>query len=429
LNETKVKEMTYDTDTNRVLGINGLGRIGKLSVWHHAERKYFSQLVVNLGREVGTDLDAVCGVIEKDSTYGSMHRFLFGVGAEPCVRIVDRERGLLEVAGVPVRVLQKARNPREIGWREHGARVVVDSTGAFGDPTLPVESERGALRGHLGAGAEVVIHTSAFKIKDKALAMPDDAITLIYGCNHEEFDPSRHRVVSAASCTTTALAHMVKPLLDHLHDSAIMTASMSTVHALTNSQSVLDVVPKSGATDLRKTRSVLNSIILTSSNAAKALELVVPQIREIGFMADSVRVPVPTESLIILNMTFQSQVGRDGKSTVSAEILNGIFREAASGTQKGLLIFSEQQNVPADVSGMRAAVVIEGVETHTRTGFAGIDLRQVPGVDLGVIEQLDDPVIEVPVTHAKIFGWYDNEYGSYTNLLGDLTVHLHRTLD
>ena len=102
---------------------------------------------------------------------------------------------------------------------------------------------------------------------------------------------------------------MVKPLLDHLRDSTVMTASMSTVHAATNSQTLLDTVPKAGAKDLRRSRSSLNSIILTSSNAAHALEEVIPEIREIGFMADSVRIPIPTESLIILNLTFQTQIG------------------------------------------------------------------------------------------------------------------------
>jgi glyceraldehyde 3-phosphate dehydrogenase len=421
--------MAPSRETERALGINGLGRIGKLSVWHHVSRKYFSHLIVNVGRPVGRDLEAVCAVIEKDSTYGSVHRFLFGVDAEPCVRILDRETNLLEVAGVPVTILQSARDPREIGWREHGVRVAVDTTGAFNDPTPPPDQSGGSLRGHLAAGAERVINSAAFKIRDKSLSTPEDAVTLIYGCNHEVFDPTQHRVISAASCTTTALAHMVKPLLDHLRESALMTASMSTVHAVTNSQSTLDTVPRAGDRDLRRSRSVLGSIILTSSNAAQALEQVIPEIRQIGFMADSVRVPIPTESLIILNVTFQSEIGLDGRSSVGRDLLNEIYREASSGTQKGLLVYSEEQNVPADVLGMRAAVVIEGIETHTRTGFVELDLSRVPGVDAEARAHLPDSPIQVPVTHAKIFGWYDNEYGSYTNLLGDLTVHVHRSLD
>jgi len=414
-------------DTERTLGINSLGRIGKLSLWHHVERKYFGRIVVNLGRPVGRDLEAVCQTIEKDSTYGSMHRFLFGVNAEPCIRIADRAAGLLEVAGTPVRILQEARNPSDIGWRDHGARVVVDCTGAFDDPTRPADDARGALRGHLAAGAEAVLNSAAFKIKDKTKAMPDDAITLIYGVNHDGFDPAKHDVISAASCTTTGLAHMVKPLLDHLPESVMVTASMSTVHAVTNSQSLLDSVPKADARDLRRTRSALNSLILTSSNASAALEMVIPEIREIGFMGDAVRVPLATESLIILNLTFQSRIEEDGGSSVDRELLNDIYRQAASGSQKGLLVFSDEQNVAADVMGMKAAVVIEGSETHSRTGFLDVDLGQIPELGPTLRDQLASTRIRLPVTHAKVFGWYDNEYGSYTNLLGDLTVHVHRS--
>jgi glyceraldehyde 3-phosphate dehydrogenase len=421
--------MTAAAEADRPLGINGLGRIGKLCLWHHVARRYFTRIVANLGRPVGRDLEAVCGLIEKDSTYGSLHRFLFGVNADPCVRIRDRDANLLEVAGVPVTILHSARDPRDLAWREHGVRLVVDATGAFDDPTRPADDARGSLRGHLAAGAEKVVYSAAFKIPDQRLRAPDDCVTLIYGINHDRFDARRHRLVSAASCTTTALAHMVRPLLEHLPGSILMTASMSTVHAVTNSQSLLDSVPEAGAKDLRRTRSALNSIILTSSNAAQALEEVIPEIRQIGFMADSVRVPIPTESLIILNVTFQSRIGPDGRSSIERELLNRIYAEAAAGSQKGLLVYSEEQNVPADVVGMKAAVVIEGVETHTRTGFVELEVAQIPGLEAAALATPETGRIQVPVTHAKIFGWYDNEYGSYTNLLGDLTVHVHRSLD
>jgi len=415
--------------TEDALGINGSGRTGKLTLWHHVARKYFSNIVVNFGREVGTNLEAVCGLIEKDSTYGSLHRFLFGVNAEPCVKIVDREKNLLEVAGVPVTILQSARNPKDIGWRNYGVRVVVDATGAFNDPTRTVDHPQGSLRGHLEAGAEKVLNSATFKIKDQGQPQPTDAVTLIYGVNHDVFSPSKHHLISAASCTTTALAHMVKPLLDNLHSSNIMTASMSTVHAATNSQSVLDSVPKAGARDLRRSRSVLNNIILTSTGAAQALEQVIPEIRSIGFMADSVRVPILTESLIILNVTFQTVLEGDDRSSVHRDQLNKIYADVAAGLQKGLLVYSEDQNVPSDVMGMKAAVVIEAAETHTRTGFVNVDLGQIPGLDPEVIQNLDNAIVKMPVTHAKVFGWYDNEYGGYTNLLGDLTVHVHQILD
>ncbi|MFQ5426912.1 MAG: glyceraldehyde-3-phosphate dehydrogenase, partial [Gaiellales bacterium] len=127
-------------------------------------------------------------------------------------------------------------------------------------------------------------------------------------------------------------------------------------------------------------------------------------------------------------ITFQSKIGADGKSTVTREVLNRIYEAAADGGSGRLLVYSSDQNVPADVSGMRAAVVIEGAETHTRTGFVEVDLGAVSALPAGVVERLESPVIEVPVTHAKVFGWYDNEYGSYTNLLGDLSVYVSRRL-
>jgi len=408
------------------LGINGLGRIGKLCVWHHAARRHFPSLVVNVGRPVGRDLDAVCGVIQNDSTYGNMDRFLFGVSAPPSVRIIDRDRNLLEVAGVPVRILQEARNPADINWRKQGVRIVVDTTGAFDDPSVPETASKGSLRGHLVAGAEKVIYSAAFKVK--GAGAPGDCITLINGINHTAFDPSRHHLISAASCTTTALAHMVKPLLESMQAANVMTASMSTVHAVTNSQTVLDAVPGAGAKDLRRTRSALNSMVLTSTNAARALEEVIPEMREIGFMADSVRIPIPTESLIILNVTFQTRLDANGDSLINRKGLNRIYQAAGNGGQAGLLVYSHVQNVPRDVMGMRAAVVIEGVETHTRTGFVEVDLTSLPGVPASALDQLGHPVVRVPVTHAKVFGWYDNEYGSYTNMLGDLTVHVAESL-
>jgi glyceraldehyde 3-phosphate dehydrogenase len=306
--------------------------------------------------------------------------------------------------------------------------LVVDCTGSFNDPTLAPDHPKGSIRGHLQAGARKVLNSAPFKIKDKALKMPGDAATFLYGINHTEFDPRKHRVVSGASCTTTALAHMILPLVEHFQSKTIMTASMSTVHAVTNTQSVLDSMPETGDSDLRKQRSILNNIILTSTGAAGALEAVIPEVREIGFMADSVRVPIPTESLIILNVTFQSRIRPDGKGSISAQVINDLYEEASEGKQKGLLRFTLEQNVSSDLIGDPAAVVIEGCETHTRTGFIAVDLREVPGLPPEALQSLPDTLLKVPVTHAKIFGWYDNEYGSYTNRLADLSVYVHGVL-
>jgi len=412
----------------KVLGINSLGRIGKLTLWHHVGRKHFDAIVVNQGREVGKDLEGFCHTIEKDSTYGPLHYFLHGRKGEPCVKIEDRGKSLLRIDGMPVAVLRKERNPANIPWREHGARVVVDCTGKFNDPNRGEDEEKGSLRGHFAGGAEKVLNSADFKTK-KGEATKDDAVVLIYGVNHEAYDPARHHLISAASCTTTALAHMMKTLIDAYSVRTILTASMSTIHAVTNTQAVLDNVPKADAKDFRKTRSILNNIILTSTNAAAALEKVIPVVREIGFMADSVRVPTTTASLIILNVTLRSELDEEGQPIFNREALLDLYRRASEKQQKGLLKLSMDQNVSTDMIGEDAAVVIEGFETHTRTGFVHIDMESLPGMKPEVLRMLPEKVVRIPVTHAKIFGWYDNEYGSYTNRLADLTVHVADRMD
>lgn len=403
--------------SSRVLGINALGRIGKLTLWYHLDRGVFDSFVMNAGRGIGKSLDAVAQYLCKDSTYGPLHRYLYGHSGKPDVQVISEEEGLLRIHGKEVRILRSARNPKDINWRDYGVDIVVDCSGKFRDPTIPGEDEKkGSIRGHLLSGAKVVINSSAFKIKDKSKTVPEDAVMLIYGINHEQYVPGKHRIVSAASCTTTALAHMLKPLLENELTCNMLTAGMSTVHAATNSQSVLDSVPKEDEKDLRKQRSVFNNIIITSTNAAKALEPVMPAMSDIGFMADSLRIPTNTASLIILNVTFQSQLTPDGKPAITQEAINKIYEAAAEGPAKGLLKVSYEQNVSTDMIGEDAAVVIEALETHTRTGFLNVKL---PGSD--------EPV-QIPVTHAKIFGWYDNELGSYTNRMGELTTYIAQNL-
>jgi glyceraldehyde 3-phosphate dehydrogenase len=222
---------------------------------------------------------------------------------------------------------------------------------------------------------------------------------------------------------------MVKPLLEHEETRRILTASMSTVHAATNTQSVLDSVPQAGEKDLRKNRSILNNIILTSTNAAEALAQVITEVHQIGFMADSIRIPTSTESLIVLNVTFQSRMNSDKTaSAISAQMINGIYRKASEDDPEHLLVYSDEQNVSSDVAGINAAIVIEGQFNHTRTAFLTVDLEQIPKIPQELRQALSVQTLQVPVVHAKIFGWYDNEYGSYTNRLGDLAVYVHRML-
>jgi len=408
------------------LGINGLGRIGKLTLWHHVARKFFGEIVVNLGRKAGTSLSDIAHYIERDSTYGWLHGYLYGHHARPVTTDIDEAKGSLRIDGLPVRFLREKRNPAEIGWAEHGVRLVVDTSGQFLDPIAGPEAPKGSARGHLAAGAEKVVVSAPFKVKDKAAPMPPDIITTVMGVNGNDYDPRRHRIISCASCTTTCLAHMMRPLINAFGAKRILSASMATVHAATSSQEVLDRLPQAGKTDLRKSRSIMNNIILTSTGAANALRLVIPEMKDIPFIAESVRIPTSTGSLIILVVNLQEELtgGR-----LDRTVINAVYRQAAADSSEGYLLFSEQQNVSADIIGMpRAAAIIEGCETHTRTAEAPVDLSKVPGLPSELLASLKSMLIRVPVTQAVIYGWYDNEKGSYVRMLGDRTVSIAETL-
>jgi glyceraldehyde 3-phosphate dehydrogenase len=139
-----------------VLGINGLGRIGKLALWHHVGRKYFREIVINLGREAGTGLDAVAQTIEKDATYGLLHRFVYGIKSQRVIQITDEKNGKMLIDGIPVTILREERNPVDIPWRKYGADIVVDCTGSFMDPTIAADDKKGSLRGHFLGGASLL---------------------------------------------------------------------------------------------------------------------------------------------------------------------------------------------------------------------------------------------------------------------------------
>jgi glyceraldehyde 3-phosphate dehydrogenase len=405
------------------LGINGLGRIGKLTLWHHVARKHFKEIVVNLGRTVGTSFQDLAEYIEKDSTYGWLPVWLYGHKATRVIEELNEREGTMVIDGVKVKFLMKHRNPKDIEWREEGVKLVVDCTGKFRDPNASPDDPKGAARGHFQAGAEKVIISAPFKVKDKEKGIPEDAITMVYGINEEMYNPQKHHLISAASCTTTCLAYMMKPLLDYFGPERILSASMVTVHATTSSQSILDRVPKEGEKDLRRARSVFNNIILTSTGAAEALGLVIPEMQKIGFIAESVRVPLTTGSLIILTVNIQDE---SLENHITKDLINNIYKEAAETKYKGYLIFSMEQNVSTDIIGYpKAAAIIEGRETHTRTALAKVDLlKACRGLSEEKIKDILCSHIEVPITQVVVYGWYDNELASYTHLMGDLTVYI-----
>jgi glyceraldehyde 3-phosphate dehydrogenase len=395
------------------LGINALGRIGKLTLWHHVGRKYFSEIVVNTGRQIGQGLADLASAIERDSTYGRLGNYLYGHKGGRMIENVNEIEGTMTINGLPVKILRESRNPKDIKWKENGVRVVVDTTGVFSDPTADPDSRSGALRGHLAAGAEKAILSAPFKIKQQGLNMPEDAVTTVMGINAEDYIPSKHNLISAASCTTTCLSYMMKPLLDQIGAENFLSASMVTVHAVTGSQKVLDSLPKTGATDHRKNRSILNNIILTTTGAAKALRLVIPEMKEIGFIAESVRIPTSTGSLIVLVVNLQD----DLDNPIKRDKINSIYREFAKANP--YLQYSDEQNVSSDIIGTPfAAATIEGAETHTRTATIKINLNKIKGC------AASEPIMIVPVTQAVIYGWYDNELGSYTNMLADRTISI-----
>jgi len=396
------------------LGLNGLGRIGKLSLWNHVSRQFFSEIVVNLGRNVGGGLEDIAASIEKDSTYGRLSMYLHGHKGGRVIENLNEEKGSMTINGVPVTFLRKARNPKDIDWQANQVRLVVDTTGAFKDPTADPNEGKGSTRGHLMAGAEKVMVSAPFKIQAKGLDMPEDAITMVMGINDDEYDPAKHNVISAASCTTTCLSYMIKPLLDHFGAGRMLSASMVTVHAATGSQEVLDRLPAAGASDLRKNRSILNNIILTTTGAAKALSLVIPEMKSIGFIAESVRIPTSTGSLIVLVLNFQDELENPIKRT----LLNSIYEEYAKTSP--YLVFSKEQNVSSDIIGLpKAAVVIESTEIHTRTATIRVNLQNLKNFKFA---EDSSPILDVPLTQTVIYGWYDNELGSYTNMLGELTI-------
>ncbi|MDP2752902.1 MAG: glyceraldehyde 3-phosphate dehydrogenase NAD-binding domain-containing protein [Nitrospirota bacterium] len=408
-----------------VLGINGLGRIGKLTLWHHICRKYFSEIVVNIGRKVGTRLEDIALYIEKDSTYGTLQRYLYGHKTKRIIENLDEDRGTMLIDGLPVTILRETRSPRLIPWDKYGAKIVIESTGKFKDPAAPPDSKEGSARDHLEAGAEKVIVSAPFKIKTKGLSMPDDATTIVIGINDDIYDQTKHHIISAASCTTTCLSYMIKPLLDYFGPKKILSASMATIHAATGTQEVLDRLPEAGATDLRKNRSIMNNIILTTTGAAKTLGLVIPEMNKIGFIAESVRIPTTTGSLIILVVALYDE---PGSPAINRTLINDIYRDAEKREKRGYIKYTDEQNVSSDIIGQFGpATIIEGNETHTRTAFVTLDLSKLYKAPESITGQLPTN-LEIPITQASIYGWYDNELGSYTNMLGDLTVKIASTV-
>jgi glyceraldehyde 3-phosphate dehydrogenase len=323
------------------IGINGFGRIGR-NFFRAAKKqgKDWDFVAVN---DI-TDAETLAHLLKYDSVLGTL---------EGDVRSKDNA---IVVDGDELRVLSE-RNPADLPWKEFGAQVVIESTGLF--------TKREDADKHIAAGAEKVIITAPAKGED---------VTMILGVNDDAYDASQHNVISNASCTTNSVVPMAKVLDDAF---GIEQGFMTTVHAYTNDQNILDLPHK----DLRRARAAAINIIPTSTGAAKSTGVVLPHLQ--GRMDGmSLRVPVPDGSITDLVATL--------KREVTVEEVNEAFRKAASdGPLAGKLIYATDPIVSSDIVGSPASCTFDSLSTMA----------------IGKV--------------VKILGWYDNEWG-YSNRLVDL---------
>jgi glyceraldehyde 3-phosphate dehydrogenase len=327
------------------VGINGFGRIGR-NVYRAAHgRRDLEIVAVNDITDPGT----LAHLLKYDSILGNY------------AGEVSADGDHLTVDGSRVKVFAE-RDPGNLPWRDLGIDIVIESTGLFTDATkAKVHIDKG--------GAKKVIISAPAKNED---------ITIVLGVNGERYDPRQHHVVSNASCTTNCLA----PVAKVLHDSfGIEAGLMTTVHSYTSDQRLLDA-PHS---DLRRARAAALSVIPTTTGAAKAMALVMPELKG-KFHGISLRVPTPNVSLVDLTV-----MTRDA---VSAETINEALREAAASDLKGILAVTEEELVSSDFKGNSYSSIVDAPLTMV-----------------------------VGDRHGKVFAWYDNEWG-YSCRVVDLTVFM-----
>jgi len=314
------------------IGINGFGRIGRNVLRASLGDPSLEFVAIN----DLTDAPTLRHLLTYDSVHGRL-----------TVPVEAKEDQLI-VNGKPIKILAQ-KDPKDLPWQELRVDYVIESTGRF--------TEREGAGRHLSAGAKKVIISAPSK---------DPDVTLVLGVNDQTYDPKAHHIVSNASCTTNCLAPVAKVLLDLY---GIKHGLMTTIHSYTNDQNLLDLPHK----DLRRARAAALSMVPTSTGAAKALHLVIPQLKgKMGGMA--VRVPTPNVSLIDLT----AELERDA----TAEEVNAAFRSAAEGALKGILQYSDEPLVSVDLNGNPHSAILDAQLTM------GIDKRMV-----------------------KVIAWYDNEWG------------------
>jgi glyceraldehyde 3-phosphate dehydrogenase len=332
------------------IGINGFGRIGRQTLKAMIERHPDALEVVAINDLAPTATNA--HLFRYDSTYG---RYPGEVTSGESAITVD---------GHEIRAFSE-RDPAALPWGDLGVDIVIESTGIFTD------AEK--AKAHADAGAKKVIISAPAKNED---------VTLVLGVNEDRYDPAQHHIVSNASCTTNALALPAKVIFDAF---GIERGLMTTIHSYTNDQNVLDVFHK----DLRRARSAGQNIIPTTTGAAKALALVIPELKG-RFDGFSLRVPTPTVSVI----DFVAITERP----VTAETANDAMRAAADGPMRGLLGVTDEELVSMDFKGDDRSSIIDGAST------------MVTGDNL-----------------LKVIAWYDNEWG-YSCRVADLAAFMAERL-
>jgi len=328
------------------VAINGFGRIGRLGLRAIIERHKADLTVVAINDMA--DLHTNAHLFRYDTSYGVFPGK------------VEVGEGVLKVDGWNIAVLNQ-KDPSRLPWQKLEVDIVIESTGVFTDAAQ--------VRAHLEAGAKKVIITAPAK---------DEDLTVVLGVNDDAYNPKKHHIVSNASCTTNCLAPVAKVLHEQF---GIERGLMTTTHAYTNDQRILDLMH----TDLRRARAAAMNIVPTTTGAAKAIGLVMPELKG-KLHGLSLRVPTSTVSVVDLVA--------DLKKSASAEDLNDALKKAADGKLRGILAYSDEPLVSSDFRGNPASSIVDGLSTVVLEGKM-----------------------------AKIISWYDNEWG-YSCRVSDLATYM-----
>jgi glyceraldehyde 3-phosphate dehydrogenase len=321
------------------VGINGFGRIGRNVFRAALGNPEIEFVAVNDLTSPAT----LAHLLKYDSILGNLKNE------------ITAGEDFISVDGKKIKVFAE-KDPAKLPWAEVGAQVVVESTGRFTDAT--------AAKAHLGSTVKKVIISAPAKNED---------ITIVLGVNEEKYDAAKHNVISNASCTTNCLAPVVKVILETC---GLVSGVMTTIHSYTNDQVILDTPHK----DIRRARAAALSMIPTSTGAAKALKLVIP---ETSGKLDGFAIRVPTPNVSVVDLTFIPE------KPITAEALNAAVKAAADGKLKGILAYDDNQLVSSDFKGNSNSSIF------------------------------DAPLTKVVGGQIKVISWYDNEWG-YSNRVVDL---------